>query len=184
MSGATDRSGMTTDEIDRGFAALEALIRTNAEAIGAEAERVRQDEAALLARMASTAARIVPIAGLEVMARGKVDGSGELFDQAFFPEKMLLLARGEPMPFRPDDASKSVEDQFCVLRPDGTFAELMYSNDTVLVDSYLAPLSAEDALGVYGPELILMLYRALRQYLEGQEALLSALRTTLEYVHS
>ena len=67
---------MTTDEIDRGFAALEALIRTNAEAIGAEAERVRQDEAALLARMASTAARIVPIAGLEVMARGKVDGSG------------------------------------------------------------------------------------------------------------
>jgi len=27
-----------------------------------------------------------------------------------------------------------------------------------------------------------MLYRALRQYLEGQEALLAALRTTLEFI--
>ncbi|MGD9936456.1 MAG: hypothetical protein AB7S61_03145 [Methanoregulaceae archaeon] len=174
---------MTIDEIDRGFAALETLIRMNADTIGEESGRVRQDEAALLARMGETAAQIVPLAGLEVMARGKVNASGELFDQAFFPEKMLLLARGDPMPFRPDDAGKSVTDQFCVLRHDGTFAELMYSNDTVLIDSYLASLSAEDALGIYGPELLLMLYRALRQYLEGQDALLSALRTTLEFVH-
>ncbi len=174
---------MTTDEIDRGFAALEALIRTNAEEIGEKAGRVRQDEAALLARMGATAASIVDLAGLEVMTRGKIDGSGDLFDQAFFPKKMLLLARGEPMPFRPDDASKAITDQFLVLRHDGTFAELMYSNDTVLVDSYLSPMTAEDALGVYGPELLLMLYRALRQYLEGQEALLAALKTTLEFVH-
>lgn len=182
MSRPADRSGMTTDEIDRGFAALEALIRSNAEAINEESGRVRQDEAALLARMGATAARIVPIAGLEVMARGKVDGSGELFDQAYFPQRMLLLARGEPMAFRPDDPGKAVTDQFCVLRHDGTFAELMYSNDTVLVDSYLAPISAEEALGIYGPELLVMLYRALRQYLEGQEALLAALRTTLEFI--
>ncbi len=183
MSGAADPSGMTTDEIERGFAALEARIRATDDAIGEGAARVRQDEGPLLARMAATAARIVPMAGLEVMARGKVDGKGELYDQGFFPEKMLILAKTEPMPFRPDDANKAVTDQFCVLKADGTFAELMYSNDTVLIDSYLAQLSAEDALGIYGPELLFMLYRALRQYLEGEEALLAALRTTLEYLH-
>ena len=45
------------------------------------------------------------------------------------------------------------------------------------------PDTPEDALGVYGPELIFMLYRGLREYHEGQEALLNALRTTLEYLH-
>ena len=182
MSGAADRSGMTIDEIDRGFAALETLIRMNADTIGEESGRVRQDEAALLARMGETAAQIVPLAGLEVMARGKVNASGELFDQAFFPEKMLLLARGDPIALPADDAGKSVTTVSACF---GTtnLRQLMYSNDTVLIDSYLASLSAEDALGIYGPELLLMLYRALRQYLEGQDALLSALRTTLEFVH-
>lgn len=183
MSGPADPSGMTTDEIERGFAALEARIRATDDAIGEEADRVRQEEGALLARMASTAAGVVPAAGLEVMSRGKVDGRGELYDQEYFPEKMLVLAKAEPMPFRPDDANKAITDQFCVLQADGTFAELMYSNDTVVIDSYLAPLPAEDALGIYGPELLFMLFRALRQYLEGEEALLAALRTTLEYLH-
>jgi hypothetical protein len=133
--------------------------------------------------MAATAAAVVPAAGLEVMARGKVDGSGEMFDQEYYPGRMLVLAKTEPMPFRPDNPEKAVTDQFCVLKEDGTLAELMYSTDTVLVDSLLAPISPGDALGVYGPELLFMLYRALRQYLEGEEALLDALRATLEYIH-
>ncbi len=174
---------MTNDEIERGFAALEERITASRDAIAEAADTVEKNEAVLLARMAATAAAIVPAAGLEVMARGKVDGSGEMFDQAFYPDKMLILARTEPMPFRPDNPEKAVTDQFCVLCADGTLAELMYSNDTVLVDSLLAPIAPEDALGIYGPELLYMLYRALRQYLEGQEALLDALRITLEYLH-
>ncbi len=174
---------MTNDEIERGFAALEERIITARDAIAEATDTVQENEAVLLARMAATAVVIVPVAGLEVMARGKVDGSGEMYDQGFFPDRMLILARTEPMPFRPDNPEKAVTDQFCVLRADGTLAELMYSNDTVLVDSLLVPIAPEDALGIYGPELLFMLYRALRQYLEGQEALLDALRTTLEYLH-
>lgn len=174
---------MTTDEIERGFAALEEQISANQDAIGETADAVQNDEAVLLARMAVTATAILPFAGLEVMARGKVDGSGEMYDQHYYPGKMLVLARTEPMPFRPDNPEKAVTDQFCVLTADGTLAELMYSTDTVLVDSLLAPIAPEDALGVYGPELLFMLYRGLRQYLEGQDVLLDALRTTLEYLH-
>lgn len=183
MSWAVEPWWMTTDEIERGLAALEGRIDAARDAIGEAAEAVRQGEAVLLARMAKTAAVLVPAAGLEVMARGKVDGAGEMYDQGFYPEKMLILGRTEPMPFRPDNPEKAVTDQFCVLRADGTLAELMYSTDTVLVDSLLVPITPEDALGVYGPELLFMLYRALRQYLEGQEALLDALRATLEYIH-
>lgn len=183
MSCAAESWWMTNDEIERGFTALEERIDASRGAIREAAEAVQENEAALLARMAATAAAIVPAAGLEVMARGKVDGSGELFDQGFYPEKMLILGRTEPMPFRPDNPEKAVTDQFCVLRADGTLGELMYSNDTVLVDSLLVPIAPGDALDVYGPELLYMLYRGLRQYLEGQEALLDALRTTLEYLH-
>jgi hypothetical protein len=174
---------MTTDEIERGLVAHQEQISANRDAIAEATDAVQKDEAVLLARMALTATVILPVAGLEVMARGKVDGSGEMYDQGFFPDRMLILARTEPMPFRPDNPEKAVTDQFCVLKEDGTLAELMYSTDTVLVDSLLAPIAPEDALGIYGPELLFMLYRALRQYLEGQETLLDALRTTLEYLH-
>jgi hypothetical protein len=172
------------DEIERGFAALEERITTNREAIAEATDAVDAREAELLGRMASTAAAIVPAAGLEVMARGKVDGAGEMYDQSYYPGKMLILGRTDPMQFRPDNPDKAVTDQFCVLREDGTLAELMYSTDTVLVDSLLQPITPEDALGVYGPELLYMLYQALRQYLEGQETLLEALRVTLEYSHT
>ncbi len=183
MSFAAESWWMTNDEIERGFAALEERIDASREPIAEAADAVQKNEAALLARMVATAAAIVPAAGLEVMARGKVDVAGEMFDQSFYPEKMLILGRTDPMPFRPDNPEKAVTDQFCVLRADGTLAELMYSNDTMLVDSLLAPIAPEDALAVYGPELLFMLYRGLRQYLEGQETLLDALRTTLEYIH-
>jgi hypothetical protein len=182
MSWAAESWWMTIDEIERGFVALEERISANRDAIAEATYAVEKDEAALLARMAASAAAIVPVAGLEVMARGKVDGAGEMYDQGYYPGKMLLLARTEPMPVRPDNPEKAVTDQFCVLREDGTLAELMYSNDTVLVDSLLEPIAPEDALGVYGPELLAMLYRALRQYLDGQEVLLEALKVTLEYL--
>ncbi len=183
MSCAAESWWMTNDEIERGLAALEERIDASRDAIAEAADAVQKNEAALLARMATIAAAIVPAAGLEVMARGKIDVAGEMFDQTFFPGKMLILGRTDPMPFRPDNPEKAVTDQFCVLHADGTLAELMFSNDTVLVDSLLVPIAPEEALDVYGPELLFMLYRALRQYLEGQEALLDALRITLEYIH-
>jgi hypothetical protein len=183
MSWAAESWWMTTDEIERGLAALEERISANQDAIAGATDAVQNDEAALLARMATAASVVVPAVGLEVMARGKVDGAGEMYDQVYYPGKMFVLARTEPMPFRPDNPEKAITDQFCVLNEDGTLAELMYSTDTVLVDSLLAPIAPDDALGVYGPELLFMLYRALRQYLEGQDVVLDALRTTLEYLH-
>lgn len=173
---------MTTEEIERGLAALEERIDEHRRAIAEGREGVEASEPALLDRMARMAAAIVPTAGLEVMSRGMVDGAGEMFDQAYYPGRMLILGRTDPMPFRPDNPEKSVTDQFCVLQEDGTLAELMYSTDTVLVDSLLAPIAPEDALGIYGPELLYMLHRALQDYLQGQEELLAALRVTLEFI--
>ncbi|NLX50438.1 MAG: hypothetical protein GXY82_11345 [Methanospirillum sp.] len=174
---------MTTDEIERGFAALEERVREYCDEIEEASGEVRMDEAALLARMVTAAAAIVPAAGLEVMSRGKVDAAGGMYDTSYYPGKMLVLGRTDPVPFRPDNPDKAITDQFCVLREDGTLAELMYSNDTVLVDSLLEPISPGDALGVYGPELLFILYRGLLEHLEGQEALLDALRVTLEFIH-
>ena len=54
---------MTNDEIERGLAALEERIDASRDAIAEAADAVQKNEAALLARMATIAAAIVPAAG-------------------------------------------------------------------------------------------------------------------------
>ena len=55
---------------------------------------------------------------------------------------MIVLAKTDPMNYRPDDVTKKVDDQFCTLSEDGRFYELMYSSDGMSVDSYLKESAA------------------------------------------
>jgi hypothetical protein len=58
----------------------------------------------------------------------------------------------------------------------------MYSFDGFLTDSYLNPIDAKTALEHYGYDILFMLYRALHDYLEGEEALIEALDKVIGYV--
>ncbi|MCK9314492.1 MAG: hypothetical protein M0P20_10635, partial [Methanocorpusculum sp.] len=60
--------------------------------------------------------------------------------------------------------------------------ELMFSNDGFIVDTYQAPLSAEDALAFYGYDIMYMLYSAIREYALAGEDVLEALNLTLGYL--
>jgi hypothetical protein len=113
---------------------------------------------------------------------GKQDTKGEIYDPAYYPQKMIILGKTEPAAFRPDNPGKTVTDQFCVLSEDGDFFELMYSFDGFLTDSFLNPIDTRKAIDVYGLDIMFMLYRAMHDYLEGEENLVSALDLVINYV--
>jgi hypothetical protein len=170
------------DEIETGFTRIiekiEALKKDN-ETLS---EKIRKNDAALFSGMAEMAVPVVKNIGLSMLRKGKQDNKGELYETEFFPGKMILLGKTDPVAFRPDDINKKVDDQFCVFSEDGLFFELMYSADGFVVDSYLHPITPGEALTLYGYDVMFMLYRAMRDYLGGQEDLLSALEKTLEFV--
>ncbi|NYT06685.1 MAG: hypothetical protein GKC05_00305 [Methanomicrobiales archaeon] len=170
------------DEIEAGFKKLADRIREREQEKGALAEKVRGKEAELLSRMARTARPLIPAIGMNMLLRGKQDTKGELYDTAFFPKKMIVLGKTDPAEFRPDNATKKVDDQFCVLSEDGKIYELMYSFDGFLVDSYLQEISPREAVSRYGVEILYMLYAALHDYLKGQDELVGALKVTLDYM--
>lgn len=172
------------DEIEAGYA---ALIRTIDEAHQEKetfAGELAGQEGALLARMAGMAAPLVGRIGMNLLKKGRQDQNGDIFNPEYYRERMIVLGKTEPMPHRPDDPTKKVDDQFCALTEKGEFVELMYSSDGLTVDSYACPLAPEDAFGLYGYEIMLMLYRALREYLKGEEELVTALGTTVEFLRS
>ncbi|MCM2466964.1 hypothetical protein [Methanoculleus oceani] len=148
------------------------------------ASELRGNIGALLARMAADTAPVVKQIGLEILQRAKREASGELYDQAFYEKKMIVLGKAEPLPYRPDDPSKPVDAQICVLDEDGAFHELMYTTTDIRTDSYLAPLTPEEAFDIYGYDLVFMLYRALYEYAGKEEELTAALARTLEYLGS
>lgn len=148
------------------------------------ASELRGNVSALLARMAADAAPVVKQIGLEMLRRAKREASGELYDQEFYEKKMIVLGRGDPLPYRPDDPSMPVDAQICVLDEDGAFHEVMYTTTEIRTDSYLAPLAPEAAFDVYGYDLVFMLYRALYEYAKKDEDLMAALARTLEYLGS
>jgi hypothetical protein len=148
------------------------------------ASELRGNVETLLARMGADTAPVVKQIGLEMLRRAKREASGELYDQEFYEKKMIVLGKGDPLPYRPDDPSKPVDVQVCVLDEDGAFHELMYTNTEIRTESYLAPLTPEEAFNVYGYDLVFMLYRALYEYAQKEEELLAALARTLEYLGS
>lgn len=148
--------------IEEGYARLlETLEDLQAKKEESASELRGGSMGALLARMAADTAPVVKQIGLEMLRRAKREASGgELYDQEFYEKKMIVLGKGDPLPYRPDDPSMPVDAQICVLDEDGgAFHELMYTNIEIRTDSYLASLAPEEAFDIYGYELVFMLYR-------------------------
>ncbi len=148
------------------------------------ASKVQENAGALLARMAADTAPVVGRIGLDMLRRAKREASGELYEQEYYEKKMIVLGKTDPLPYRPDDPTRPVDTQICVLGEDGNFFEVMYTTTEIRIDSYLAPMTPEEAFDVYGYDLAVMLYRALYEYAGKEEELMAALARTLEYLAS
>jgi len=170
------------DEIETGFMKIMEKIDELKKTEGALSDTIKKNDAKLLARMADSAIPVVKTVGLNMLKKGKQDTKGEIYDPQYYPQKMIILGKAETATVRPDNPQMEVTDQFCVLTEDGDFFELMYSFDGFLTDSYLNPLDAKKAIDLYGYDIMFMLYRAMHDYLKGEEALLQALDTVAGYI--
>jgi hypothetical protein len=170
------------DEIETGFTKILEKIDELKKTEGALADTVRKNDVKLLSRMADSAVPVVKAVGINMLKKGKQDTKGEIYDPQYYPQKMIILGKAETAGFRPDNPQMQVTDQFCVLTEDGDFFELMYSFDGFLTDSYLNPLDAKRAIDQYGYDIMFMLYRAMHDYLKGEETLVQALDTVVGYI--
>lgn len=173
------------DEIEKGLEKLQSKIDSLAklqEKGKTLSEKVRENDAKLLEKMAKSAEPVVKKIGINILRKGKQDTKGELYDPQYYIEKMIILGKTDPAPFRPDNPSIPVVDQFCVLSEEGSLFEVMYSFDGFLTDSYLNPITARQAIDQYGYDIMFMLYSALHDYLKGEEELIDALEKVIGYV--
>lgn len=170
------------DEIEAGFIRIIEKIQKAQDKKQELGETVRMNDALLLGRMATTAIPVVKSIGITMLQKGKQGNDGKLYDTRYYEKKMIILGKSDPSPFRPDNPAKKVVDQFCLLDEEGKFHELMYSMDGFVTDSYLNPLDPKTALDVYGYDVMYMLYKAMQDYLAGEEALIAALDATIAFV--
>lgn len=147
------------------------------------AELIIHEDKVLLEKMLAAVVPVVEAAGSLFLQKAKQDTKGDLYDQKYYADKMIILGKTEtPASFRPDDPKKQVTQQFCVASEKGELFELMFSTDGFVVDTYASPLSAEDALAFYGYDILYMLYSAIREYALAEEDVLEALSLTLGYL--
>jgi hypothetical protein len=170
------------DEIEAGFEKIKQKIDELKEKEGSLSREIKDNDAKLLGRMADSARSVVKAVGLNMLKMGKQDTKGEIYDPMYYPAKMIVLGKAEPDAFRPDNPTKKITDQFCVLSEDGDFFELMYSFDGFLTDSYLNPIDAKKAIELYGYDVMFMTYLAMHDYLKGEEELVAALEKVLGYI--
>jgi hypothetical protein len=170
------------NEIETGFTKILEKIDELKKMEGTLSDTVRKNDAKLLSRMADSAVPVVKAVGLNMLKKGKQDTKGEIYDPQYYPRKMIILGKAEKATVRPDNPQMEVTDQFCVLAEDGDFFELMYSFDGFLTDSYLNPLDTKRAIDEYGYDIMFMLYKAMHDYLKGEEALIQALDTVIGYI--
>lgn len=170
------------DEIETGFTKIMEKIEELNMAKGTLSDTVRKNDAKLLSRMADSATPVVKIVGLNMLKKGKQDTKGEIYDPQYYPQKMIILGKAETATVRPDNPQMPVTDQFCVLAEDGEFFELMYSFDGFLTDSFLNPLDTRKAIDQYGYDIMFMLYRAMHDYLKGEEELVKSLESVVSYI--
>ncbi len=172
------------DEIvEQGFERLQVLINETKIQQECFSEEIIKQKSALLERMTEAVAPVAKEIGSEFLLRAKQDSKGELYDQKYYEEKMIILGKtDEPAQFRPDDPKKKVVQQFCILSENGKLYELMFSNDGFVIDTYASPLSAEDALEFYGYDILYMLYSAMRDYWLAEEDVLAGLDLALGYI--
>lgn len=171
--------------IELGFNRLVEVINLHDKSADAYSEEIKNLDAELLCKMAAQVTGIISKTGIELLEKGKKDNQGEIYDPRHYPTKMIILGKSaEPMPYRPDNMSKEVQDQFCLLGEDGKFYEIMYSADELVIDSYLAEITPRQVIDLYGCEAMFMLYKAMQQYMQNQEELLFALEKTLDFIRS
>jgi hypothetical protein len=170
------------DPIEKGYKALLEKLDLTSSDIKKKGAAMKERDAALLERMAELTAPFIQEIGLILLKRGKTDTKGEIYGADYHRKKMIPLGKTDPAEFRPDDPNKKVTDQFCVLSEEGTFFELMYSSDGFLVDSYLNPITPQLILQTYGYEPMFLLYRFMKEHLEGQDELLTALDRVLAFL--
>jgi len=171
------------DEIEAGYKKIEQKIQELQEKADSLSKEIRDHDAELLARMAKSAVPVVRVVGLNMLKKGKQDTKGEIYDPAYFPRRMIILGKAtKPAASRPDNPQMPVTDQFCVMSEEGKFFELMYSFDGFLHDSFLNPIDSKTAIDHYGYDIMFMLYRAMHDYLKGEEALVEALEKVLGYI--
>ncbi len=173
------------DIIEQGFDRLCACVGMIQTEQHAAAGAVCHERELLLVKMMKAVSPIAAEIGQVFLQKAKQDPKGELYDQRFYPDKMIILGKSaEPVSFRPDDAKKKVDQQFCVLSEKGELFELMLSTDGFIVDTYASALSPADALEFYGYDILYMLYSAMREYALAQEDVLDALNLTLGYIQN
>lgn len=170
------------DEIEAGFAKIMEKLDELKKTDGRLSEEIRAHDGELLKRMAALAKPVVKSVGLNMLKIGKQDTKNEIYNPNYYNEKMIILGKTDPAASRPDDPAKAVADQFCVLSERGKFYELMYSNDGFLIDSYLNPIEPKAALDTYGYDIMFMLYKAMQDYLKGEEELVAALEKVMTFV--
>jgi len=170
------------DIIEKGFSEILKKIDMMKKEESALSEEIRSRDVALLQKMGDSVREIISGIGMNMLERGKQDAKGELYNPVYYPKKMIILGKTDPIPYRPDNMTRKVTDQFCVLSEEGKFYELMYSSDDVITDSYLNPILPADVLRIYGYDAMFMLYRAMRDYLKSEEELIEALGKVLEFV--
>lgn len=171
------------DVIINGYTRLIDLIRTTDSRIDQHAEKVRAQEADMLGKMGAITAPVIHNAGISILEKGKKDNQGEIYDAKHYSSRVFVLGKSTDLsPYRPDNMSRPVIDQFCLLSEDGKFYEVMYSADELVIDSYLGELTPRQVIDIYGYDAVFMLYKGMKQYLEGQENLLGALEVTLQFL--
>jgi hypothetical protein len=170
------------DEIEKGFNLIFEQLKELEEGKEEKARKIFEGKGQLLERMAEKSAPVVARVGMSMVNRAKIDSRGEPYNAEYYQKKMLVLGKTEPAKFRPDDMNKAVADQFCVISEEGKFYELMYSSDPIFMDSYLNPLTPDQVLDIYGLEIMFMLYRAMRDYMEADRDLVEALGKVIVFV--
>ncbi|HVP97556.1 hypothetical protein [Methanoregula sp.] len=170
------------DEIEAGFKKMTDMIEEMKKTESKLSEEIRSHDAELLKRMTVLAKPVVKEVGLNLLKIGKQDTKGELYDPNYYNEKMIILGKSEPAAFRPDDPTKQITDQFCVLSERGRLYELMYSNDGFLTDSFLNPIEPKTAIERYGYDVLFMLYQGMHDYLKSEQELVAALEKVIGLV--
>ncbi|MFA7694838.1 MAG: hypothetical protein WCX63_04830 [Methanoregula sp.] len=170
------------DEIEAGFEKIIQKIEEMKKTDAKLSEQVKSHDGQLLGHMAALAKPVVIAVGLNMLKIGKQDTKDEIYDANYYTEKMIVLGKTDPAPFRPDDSSKKITDQFCVLSEKGKIYELMYSSDGFITDSYLNPIDPKAAIDTYGYDVMFMLYQGMHDYMKSETELIAALEKVIGYV--
>jgi hypothetical protein len=171
------------DVVITGYNRLIELIRETDQSIDCNAQVIRSRDAELLGRMGEITAPVIKNVGITILEKGKKDNQGEIYDAKHYGSRVFILGKSNELaPYRPDDMNRPVIDQFCLLSEDGKFYEVMYSMDDLVIDSYLGELTPHQVLDLYGYDAVYMLYKGMKQYLEGQDALMSGLDVTVQFL--